>query len=33
MTREGVLRGHNKPRDEHVDDVYYGVLRREWERR
>ena len=33
MAREGVLRGHNKLRDEHVDDVYYGVIRREWERR
>ena len=32
MAREGVLRGHNKLRDEHVDDVYYGVLRDEWER-
>ena len=32
MDREGVLRGHNKLRDEHVDDVYYGVLREEWER-
>ena len=32
MVREGVLRGHEKPRDEYVDDVYYGVLREEWER-
>lgn len=32
MAREGVLRGHEKPRDEYVDDVYYGVLRAEWER-
>ena len=32
MAREGVLRSHEKPRDEHVDDVYYGVLREEWER-
>ena len=32
MTREGVLRGHRKAWDEHVDDVYYGVLREEWER-
>lgn len=30
MTREGVLRGHWKMRDEHVDLVYYGVLRDEW---
>ena len=32
MTREGVLRGHRKLRDEHVDDACYGVLREEWER-
>ena len=32
MAREGVLRSHEKPRDEHVDYVYYGVLREEWER-
>ena len=32
MAREGVLRGHERPRDEYVDDVYYGVLRDEWER-
>ena len=32
MTREGVLRGNTKLRDEHVDEVYYGVLREEWER-
>ncbi len=30
MTREGVLRGHWKMREEHVDLVYYGVLRDEW---
>ena len=32
MVREGVLRSHAKPRDERVDDIYYGVLREEWER-
>ncbi len=32
MVREGVLRSHDKPRDERVDDAYYGVLRDEWER-
>ena len=32
MTREGVLRGNGKLRDEHVDEVYYGILRDEWER-
>ena len=32
MTREGVLQGHRKARDEHVDDIYYGVLREEWDR-
>ena len=30
MTREGVLRGHQKLRDEHIDDAYYGILRAEW---
>lgn len=30
MTREGVLRSHWKMREEHVDLVYYGVLRDEW---
>ena len=30
MTREGLLRGHVKGRDERIDDVYYGVLREEW---
>ena len=30
MTREGVLRGHWKMRDEHVDLVYYGVFRSDW---
>ncbi len=30
MTREGVLRGHWKMRDEHVDLVYYAVFRHEW---
>ena len=32
MTREGVLRGNGKLREEHVDEVYYGILRDEWER-
>ena len=32
MTHEGVLRGHHKARDEHVDFIYYGVLREEWDR-
>ena len=31
MTREGVLRGHRKSRDEHIDDAYYGILRTEWD--
>ena len=31
MTREGVLRGHQKLRDEHIDDAYYGILRDEWD--
>lgn len=30
MTREGVLRGHRRMRNEHVDDVCYGILREEW---
>jgi RimJ/RimL family protein N-acetyltransferase len=30
MIREGVLRSHDKPRDERVDDAYYGILRDEW---
>ena len=30
MPREGVLRGHHKFRDEHIDDAYYGILRAEW---
>lgn len=30
MTREGVLRGHWKMREEHVDLVYYAVFRDEW---
>ena len=34
MTREGVLRRAHKARGgERVDDVYYGILREEWERR
>ena len=32
MTREGVLRANGKLRNEHVDEVYYGILRDEWER-
>ena len=32
MTREGTLRSHRTLRDERVDDVYYGLLREEWER-
>ena len=33
MTREGVLRSNHKARGgERVDDVYYGLLREEWER-
>ena len=31
MTREGVLRSHTRLRDEHFDDVYYGILRDEWQ--
>lgn len=31
MTREGVLRSHRKGRGERVDEVYYGILREEWE--
>ncbi len=31
MTREGVLRSHAKLRNERVDDVYYGILRSDWE--
>ena len=30
MIREGVLRGHWKMREEHVDLVYYAVFRDEW---
>ena len=30
MTREAVLRSNAKLWDEYLDDVYYGVLRREW---
>ena len=30
MTREGVLRGHWKMRDEHVDLVYYAGFRDDW---
>ena len=32
MTREGVLRSHSKGRGERVDEVYYGLLREEWEK-
>lgn len=32
MARDGVLRGHWKMRQEHVDLVYYSVLRKEWQR-
>ncbi len=32
MTREGVLRAHRKFGDEYVDDVFYGILRQEWQR-
>lgn len=32
MTREGVLRSHRKGRGERIDEVYYGLLRQEWER-
>ena len=31
MTREAILRGHHKFRDEHIDDAYYGILRTEWD--
>ena len=31
MTREGVLRSHRKGRETRVDQVYYGILREEWE--
>ena len=33
MIREGVLRSHRKGRGERVDEVYYGILREEWEDR
>jgi len=32
MTREGLFRSHTKGRDIRRDDVYYGLLREEWER-
>ena len=32
MTREGMLRRHRTLRAERVDDVYYGLLREEWEK-
>ena len=31
MAREGVLRSHTRLRDEYFDDVYYGILRDEWQ--
>ncbi len=31
MTRDGVLRSHTKVRDGRSDDVYYCILREEWE--
>ena len=31
MTREGVLRSHGIGRGERIDDVYYGLLRDEWD--
>ena len=31
MTREGLFRGHSITRGERTDDVYYGLLREEWE--
>ena len=31
MTQEGVLRSHRKGRGERRDEVYYGILREEWE--
>ena len=33
MSREGILRSHSKSRDGRADDVYYGILREEWEDR
>ena len=33
MTREGVLRSHIAKRGERRDEVIYGILREEWERR
>ena len=31
MTREGVLRSHTKTQDGRADQVFYGILRTEWE--
>jgi RimJ/RimL family protein N-acetyltransferase len=31
MVREGVLRQNRVVRDEFIDEVWYGVLRSEWE--
>lgn len=33
MKREGVLRSNGQGRGERVDDVHYGLLRKEWEER
>ena len=32
MTREGVLRSHRMGREGRIDEVYYGLLREEWEK-
>ena len=32
MTREAVLRSHAKLRGELVDEVYYGILREDWDK-
>ena len=32
MTREGVLRSHRTVREDRIDEVYYGLLREEWEK-
>ena len=31
MRREGVLRSHSRERGERIDEVFYGILREEWE--
>ena len=33
MTREGVFRSHKRGRGERIDEVYYGILREEWDKR